>query len=300
VLLATHDIPVPRDICVFSIDVEDWYHIMDLPATPRIGQWQALPSLVDRNFRNLLDIVDARGVKTTCFFLGWVAERHPSLVREASARGHEVASHGYAHDLVYEMSPEDFLADIRRAKDVLEQLTGAAVPGYRAPGFSVTSETPWFFDKVTEAGYRYSSSIFPGSRQHGGLMGFRLEPVVVETTSGHIYEVPASMARFFGKRRCFFGGGYLRLFPYPLVQRMARQVLAEGRPVVFYIHPREIDPVHPRLTMSFVRRFKSYVGLHSTAAKLDRLLGHFNFMSFAKLLEASLDPARAPRACGRP
>lgn len=283
---------VPQHLCVFSIDVEDWFHIMDLRTAPRLEQWQNLPSRVERNFSSLLDMLDAHGVKATCFFLGWIAERFPKIVRQAVARGHEVASHGYAHDLVYTLSPEHFLADVSQAKDLLEQLVGVPVHGYRAPGFSVTAQTPWFFDKLAQAGYRYDSSVFPATRQHGGLEGFELAPSIVETKHGQILEMPISVAKLLGKQMCFFGGGYLRLFPYVLIRNMARQVLGEGRPVVFYIHPREIDAGHPRLAMPFARRIKTYIGLRSTEAKLKRLLGDFNFVPFAKLLHTSLSASQ--------
>src|SRR5713101_2863732 len=128
--------------CVLSVDVEDWFHILDVPATPSMSQWQSLPSRVEMNFRKLLDLFGANDVKSTCFFLGWVAERYPHLVKEASALGHEIASHGYSHTLIYKMSPEEFDWDIRRSKQILEDISGQEVIGYRAPGFSVTAETP--------------------------------------------------------------------------------------------------------------------------------------------------------------
>lgn len=280
---AVRPLSVPRDACVFSIDVEDWFHIMDLPNAPRLEQWQGLPSLVERNFFRLLDAADASDVRATCFFLGWVAERYPGMVREAAARGHEIASHGYAHDLVYEMPPAKFLSDVLHAKRLLEDIAGRPVHGYRAPGFSVTADTPWFFEKVAEAGYEYSSSVFPASRQHGGMSTFPTAPCVVETPAGSVREFPIPVAHIFGRPMCFFGGGYLRLFPYKLIRRMARQVLDDGRPLVFYIHPREIDATHPRLAMSLGRRFKSYIGLRTTAAKLDHIFSDFSFFTFAEL-----------------
>lgn len=278
---------IPHGRCVFSIDVEDWFHIMDLPGAPLIDQWQSLPSLVEGNFLKLLDMADVNGVKATCFFLGWVAERHPGMVREAASRGHEIASHGYAHDLVYEMSPDAFLADALKAKRLLEDIAGRPVHGYRAPGFSVTADTPWFFEKLAEAGYEYSSSVFPASRQHGGMSTFSTAPCVVETPAGSVTEFPIAVAKILGRPMCFFGGGYLRLFPYPLIRRMARQVLDDGRPLVFYVHPREIDPTHPRLAMSLSRRFKTYVGLHTTAAKLNHIFRDFSFFPFADLLRGA-------------
>ena len=276
--------PVPHNTSVFSIDVEDWFHIMDLPSAPRLEQWHELPSLVERNFFALLDMLDARKVTSTCFFLGWVAERYPNMVREAAARGHEVASHGYGHDLVYEMSAADFLADITRAKALIEDLAGRSVQGYRAPAFSVTADTPWFFDRLAQAGYRYSSSVFPGGRVHGGMRTFTMAPCLVDTPHGPVHEFPISVTPIFGVPRCFFGGGYLRLSPYPIIKWFGRRVLADGRPLVFYLHPREIDPTHPRFDTPLVRRVKLYSGLRSTATKLDHIFRDFSFLSFAALL----------------
>jgi polysaccharide deacetylase family protein (PEP-CTERM system associated) len=269
--------------CVFTIDVEDWFHILDLPATPKLEQWPALKSDVERNTRRMLDLLRQHGVRSTLFFLAWVAERWPHLVREALADGHEVASHGYAHELVYTIARERFAADIRKAKDLIEQAGGVAVKGYRCPGFSVTTDTPWFFDEVRAAGYTYDSSVFPGQRGHGGLPGADPLPHVVRTAHGDLVEFPISMARMFGRPMYFFGGGYLRFFPYFLIERKVREVLAEDRPAIFYLHPREIDPDQPRLPMSARRRFMTYVGLGTTEPKMHALFKDFRFHTFAEL-----------------
>lgn len=278
--------------CVFSVDVEDWFHILDLPATPDVSEWDALPSRVEKNFQRLLETFEQKGVSVTCFFLGWVAEKFPSLVKEAVRRGHEIASHGYAHKLTYQMTPELFYQDAVRSKNILEDVSGRAVWGYRSAGFSVTHDTDWFFDKLIEAGYVYDSSVFPALRGHGGMAGSQRGPFWIERPSGRLFEFPISVAEVLGKSMCFFGGGYLRLFPYPMICRMARSVLSEGRPVIFYVHPREIDPDHPRLPMNWRRRFKSYVNLHSTMPKIERLLSEFPMTSFERLiLEEKIETA---------
>jgi polysaccharide deacetylase family protein (PEP-CTERM system associated) len=271
--------------CIFSVDVEDWFHILDVPATPPLADWSGLPSRVERNFHHLLDLFDTRRVHVTCFFLAWVAERFPQLVREAVRRGHEVASHGYAHRLVYELGERGFGDDARKARQILEDVAGCRVLGYRAAGFSTNHETPWFFDRLAEAGYVYDSSVFPTERGHGGLPGAPPEPHVVRTAAGPLVEFPISVASVGGRRVCFFGGGYLRIFPYPVVRRMAGQVRREGRPVVFYVHPREVDRDHPRLPMKLTRRFKSYVNLRTTEAKIVRLLEDFPVTTFASYLQ---------------
>jgi polysaccharide deacetylase family protein (PEP-CTERM system associated) len=270
--------------CIFSVDVEDWFHILDIPATPPLSQWDSLPSMVERNFRKLLDVFAENDVRVTCFFLGWVAEKFPHLVKEALGQGHEIASHGYAHRLVYELTPQEFLEDARRSKNLLEDLSGRSVLGYRSSGFSVTERTPWFFDILVQAGYRYDSSIFPAPREHGGLAGARLAPYKVGDGQGSLIEFPLTVRRVFGRPICFFGGGYLRLFPYFLIRRMTSRVLGEGRPVIFYVHPREIDPKHPRLPMGVVRRFKSYVNLETTEGKIRRLTSEIAFTTFETFL----------------
>jgi polysaccharide deacetylase family protein (PEP-CTERM system associated) len=266
--------------CIFSIDVEDWFHILDLPSTPPLSEWGLLPSRVEKNFFHLLEIISEADVRITCFFLGWVAEKFPHLVREAQARGHEIASHGYSHQLVYRMTPGQFLDDALKAKKILEDVSGSEVTGYRSSGFSVTKDTPWFFETLAAAGYRYDSSVFPAVRGHGGIATKQYAPYRVSDGPNGLIEFPISVARVFGRPVCFFGGGYLRLFPYLLVKRMTQRVIHEGRPVVFYVHPREIDPSHPRLPMRLLRRFKSYVNLTTTETKIRRLLSEFSFTTF--------------------
>lgn len=267
---------------ILSVDVEDWFHILEAASAPDISQWDSLPSCVERDFRKLLDLFSEKNVHVTCFFLGYVAERYPHLVKEALDRGHEIASHGYAHRLIYTMTPHAFLEDARKSKGILESISGQFVRGYRAPGFSVTADTPWFFEKLLEAEYQYDSSVFPAPRQHGGLNTSKYSPHMV---AEKLMEFPITVAEVLGKRFCFFGGGYLRLFPYPVVRQMCRKVLGENRPVVFYIHPREIDPDHPRLSLGLARTFKSYVNLKTTEPKLRNILDEFQVTTFAEFIK---------------
>jgi polysaccharide deacetylase family protein (PEP-CTERM system associated) len=270
--------------CIFSVDVEDWFHILDVPSTPPLSKWDSLPSRVEKNFMKLLDLFAEKDVRVTCFFLGWVAEKFPHLVKEAEKRGHEIACHGYAHRLVYEMTPEEFLGDTRRSKAILENIVGHPIRGYRSSGFSVTDRTPWFFEVLAEAGFQYDSSVFPAPREHGGLNGVQLAPYWVKTSKGVLIEFPITVTKVLGKPLCFFGGGYLRFFPYFLIKYMTARVGREGRPVVFYVHPREIDPSHPRLRMSLIRAFKSYINLRATELKLSRLFSEFEMTTFGNFL----------------
>lgn len=282
---------------IFTVDVEDWFHILGVRSTPGMSEWHALPSRVEQNFRKLLDMFGEARIPVTCFFLGWIAERYPHLVREADRCGHEIASHGYSHRLVYEMGEKEFLEDAARSKDILEDICGRTVIGYRSPGFSVTKDTPWFHDRLMEAGYLYDSSVFPAARGHGGMRSDTYGPYVVKSGSRSLIEFPVTVRKVLGVPLCFFGGGYLRLFPYSLIRRMSQKVLQEGRPVIFYLHPREIDPSHPRLPMSALRKFKSYVNLRTTEAKVQRILGEFRPMTFAQYIE---NGGNAKGAAARP
>ena len=280
--------------CIFSIDVEDWFHILDIPATPHWSQWDMLPSRVERNFLRLLDVLDAHGVSSTCFFLGWIAERFPQLVREAVCRKHEVASHGCHHRLVSDMSPLEFRDDAARSRKILEDVGGVRVNGFRAPGFSVTARTPWFYDMVLEAGFRYDSSVFPARHGHGGLPGTDLWPHLI----GDLLEFPITLQGCLRHRVCLFGGGYLRLAPLYLIRYTTRCVLNEGRPVIFYLHPREIDSTQPRIPMPLTRSFKCYVNLETTEYKIASLLSNFDFTTFACLADTLLPQCQASSMTG--
>jgi polysaccharide deacetylase family protein (PEP-CTERM system associated) len=286
--------------CIFTIDVEDWYHILDLPTTPGITEWDSLPSRVERNFAKLLSILAERKAKATCFFIGWIAQKYPHLVREAARQGHEIASHGFHHKLAYAMTSQEFFEDAVRSKKVIEEICGQAVWGYRASGFSLTENTPWFFEKLIEAGYRYDSSLFPATRGHGGLPNGRYAPYRLE--SADFVEFPVSIERVLGRPICFFGGGYLRMFPYSLIRTMTRRVLRQERPAVFYVHPREIDLCSPRLAMSLKRRFKSYVNISTTEPKIKKVLSDFEMLTFQEYLVRTMNmlPAQVDRVVNLP
>lgn len=271
--------------CVLSVDVEDWFHLLDLPSVPSLGSWGQLPSHIEKNFLVLLDLFDEFDTKVTCFILGWVAENHPHLVREAEKRGHEIASHSYAHRLVHQQTQKEFFNDACQSKKIIEDIIGKQIRGFRAAGFSVTQETPWFHESLADAGYEYSSSIFPKKRQYGGIATDKLSPFVVPNLPSHFVECPITVSKVFGKRFCFFGGGYLRLFPYTIIKSMTKQVLSQGRMANFYIHPREIDVNHPKLKMNLKRKFQSYVGLKTVKNKLQKLMTHFRPISFEQYLQ---------------
>jgi polysaccharide deacetylase family protein (PEP-CTERM system associated) len=267
---------------IFSIDVEDWFNLSGTGAEPPPSEWDRLESRLERNFHGLLDLLAAGGGTATCFVVGYFGRRFPKLIRQALAAGHEIAAHGYFHRLIYEMSPAEFYEDAVRTRKVLEDVSGRAVAGFRAPAFSVTERTPWFFDKLVEAGYGYDSSVFPAPHQTGGLASGKFAPYRVTTPAGQIEEFPITALRVLGKPICFFGGGYLRLFPYQIIRAMGRRAQNEGRPTIFYVHPREIDPQQPRLPLSLRRRFTCYVNLETTQPKIVNILRDFKVTSFER------------------
>jgi polysaccharide deacetylase family protein (PEP-CTERM system associated) len=269
--------------CVFSVDVEDWYHILDAAAAPNIEAWPQLESRVERNMSRLLDMLAEAQVKGTFFWLGWMAERCPSLLRSCSDAGHEIASHGYAHVLPFQVGQDRFAEDLLKGKGVLEDLTGRPVHGFRAPGFGVRPETKWFFEAVRRAGFAYDSSIFPGRRGHGGMADARLDPHVLRTEFGELAEFPITAVEVGPVRLFLFGGGYLRLAPPAVLQWGLDALARTGRPLIIYVHPRDIDAGQPRLPLPIHRRFKSYVGLAGAYSKLKRLLAAGEFRTMGSL-----------------
>jgi polysaccharide deacetylase family protein (PEP-CTERM system associated) len=266
-----------------TVDVEDWYHILDSPKAPSIEKWGFLRSRIEQNVQLLLQMFKRTGARATFFWLAWLAERHENLVLRCIEEGHEIASHGYGHILAYQAGREAFFKDISRAKDILESITGAAVLGFRAPGFGITGSSKWALDAIREAGYAYDSSIFPAERGHGGMPDSELGPYLIQTRAGQLLEFPMSAIQLFGKRFCLFGGGYLRLAPVPIIRWACREVHTNGQPLVVYVHPREIDPDHPRLPLSLWRKFKSYVNIRSTMPKLEWLCRNYRFVAMGDL-----------------
>ncbi len=261
-----------------SIDVEDWFHILEVEQVPAQADWAGLPSVVERNTERLLGLLEETGSGCTGFLLGWIAEHHPQLAKRVAEAGCEIATHGYAHELVREIGPERFRADVERSIDVIEGVTGRRPVGYRAPGFSITEDArDWAFEVLADLGMSFDSSIFPGRSGHGGIAGADARPHAIAVSGGRqVQEFPISVTSLFG-RDVAFGGGYLRLLPYRFLKARIEQANREGVPVVVYVHPRDIDPDHPRIDMPLPRRFRSYVGLHTAYDKLRRLLEEFRF-----------------------
>ncbi|TVT55612.1 MAG: DUF3473 domain-containing protein [Azoarcus sp. PHD] len=263
-------------INALTIDVEDYFQVSALaPHFPR-KNWDAVPCRVERNVDLILDLLDQRGAKATFFTLGWVAERYPQLVRRIAEGGHEVASHGYSHERASAMTPKAFLADIALAKAVLEDIAGRKVTGYRAPSFSIGMQNLWAHDTIAEAGYVYSSSVYPVKHDHYGIPDAPRFPYLL--ASG-LMEIPVTTMRLLGRNWPAGGGGYFRLLPYAVSRwQIARVNRDDKRPAIFYFHPWEVDPDQPRVAEASAKaRFRHYVNLSRTENRLKRLLGDFNW-----------------------
>jgi polysaccharide deacetylase family protein (PEP-CTERM system associated) len=269
-----------------TVDLEEYFHVEAFRGLVDPADWARMPSRVVVPTVELLDRLEARRIRATFFVVGWVAERHPALVREIGARGHELGCHGYWHRPVYAMTPAGFREDVRQARQAIEDATGAAVTGYRAPTCSVVRETFWALDILAEEGFSYDSSIFPIHHDRYGMPEAPRFPHRIRLASGgQIIEFPMSTVRIAGQNLPFAGGGYLRLAPYGVVRAAIRRVNRhEGRPVMVYLHPWELDPGQPRMAIRGLTRFRHYVGLAGTMRKLDRLLADFAFAPVGEIL----------------
>jgi len=276
-----------RPAHALSFDIEDWFHMVEIPGLDDTTAWPTLPTLVERRTEEILDICRRAQVRATFFILGWIAERHPGLVAAIASEGHELGSHSHWHRAVYEMSPESFLADLRDSIEAIEAAAGRPPTCFRAPSFSIIPGAEWAFDSIATCGLRFDASLFPAKRGHGGYPCPE-RPHVVEAPGGRrIAELPMSTMSICGRRVCFSGGGYLRLLPLAMIRRGFRNCEADRRPAVVYLHPRDFAPDCPRCPMPLHRRFKSYVGLSSTRRKLEALLAEFRFATCGAMLEAS-------------
>ena len=310
-VVATSVSPVARDpvrpanadarvVNAMTVDVEDYFQVTAFEQHVTRHRWDQFESRVCRNTERLLEIFEQAGVTATFFVLGWVAERFPALVRQIAAGGHEVASHGYAHRLVYEMTPADFREDLRRARGVLESAGGRPICGYRAPSFSITRRSMWALDVLAAEGYLYDASIFPIHHDRYGIPDAPRHPYRVSRDVGALWELPGSTVRCGGQNLPIGGGGYFRLLPYAWTRRAIAHVNArEGKAVVFYLHPWEIDPGQPRVTASLPSRFRHYRNLAKTEPRLRRLLSEFRFgpaisvLATAALAQSPTEPTPA-------
>ena len=270
---------VPRH--AFTVDVEDWYDGIPISAAAKQSAERRLHVGMDR----LLELLDGAGHKATFFVLGPVAQQNADLLRRLDAAGHEVGCHGWSHDLLYTMDRRRFKEETRRAADAIASLIGRPVTAYRAAYFSITRESFWALEILAELGFRYDSSIFPVVNWRYGIPDFSPDPQVIETAAGPIYELPLSVRPVFGRNVPLTGGAYFRLYPYAVTRANMRWAERHDRPVVFYLHPWELDPGHPRVDFPAKPRFTHYVNLRSAHAKLAALVSEFRFGTLSEVLE---------------
>lgn len=269
---------MPRDAIInaMTIDVEDYFQVSALaPYIPR-SEWEQRDCRVELNVDRILRLLDDHGAHATFFTLGWIAERYPELIRRIVENGHELASHGYSHERATEQDHTSFSADIRDAKRLLEDVAGVEVRGYRAPSFSIGPKNSWTFERIENAGYQYSSSVYPIRHDHYGSPEAPRFPYRV---SGKLLEIPVATVRLLGRNWPAGGGGYFRLLPYSVSRWLLRHVNAcDVQPAIFYLHPWEIDPGQPRIRgVDAKTRFRHYVNLERTERKLKRLLTDFRW-----------------------
>lgn len=263
---------------MLTVDVEDYFHVSAFAGVVSADRWELFEERVESNTARLLDLFAGAGARATFFVLGWVAERHPALLKRIVAEGHELAAHSYSHRLVYEMTPDEFRHDLRRARGVIEAATGEAVRGFRAPSFSITARSMWALDVLVQEGFQYDASIFPIHHDRYGIPAAPRHPHAIARNSGTITEVPASTVRIAGMNLPVGGGGYLRILPYGWTRYgLSRLNAVEGKPGMVYVHPWELDPEQPRLEAPLLSRFRHYRNLRRTEPRLRRLLSEFRF-----------------------
>jgi polysaccharide deacetylase family protein (PEP-CTERM system associated) len=260
-----------------TIDVEDYYQVAAFEKVIRPDQWDNYESRVEHNTNIILGILGKRNIKATFFIVGWIAEKHPEIVRRISNQGHEIGCHSYRHKKIYDLTPEFFKTETQKAKLLLESITGSPVKGYRAPSYSITKKTLWALNILIELGFKYDSSIFPIHHDNYGIPDAHRFPCILE--SHGIMEYPISTIKILGRNLPVSGGGYFRLLPYALTKAALTHINnKEKQPFIFYVHPWEIDPNQPRIKHAGVlSRFRHYVNLSTTQKKLERLLDDFQF-----------------------
>jgi polysaccharide deacetylase family protein (PEP-CTERM system associated) len=288
--------PLPTGAMVnaMSVDVEDYFQASAFDRVVSRAQWDSFESRVVPNTERVLELFDRAQIRATFFVLGWIADRFQPLVQRIAAAGHEVASHGYHHQLLYTLTPQQFREDVRSAKIALEQTIGASVIGFRAPSYSIVESSLWALDVLVEEGYVYDASIFPIHHDRYGLPTAPRHPHLIRRPAGTLLEMPASTVRIGRVNLPMAGGGYFRLLPYAWtrwgIHRVNRR---ERQPVVFYLHPWEVDPAQPRLPVGRVTKIRHYAGLAKVVDRLTRLLQDFRFDSVANLLTLGPEVTKA-------
>lgn len=259
---------------IITIDVEDYFQVENFADVVKFSAWDKYESRVVKNTEKLLAQLAKFDTKATFFVLGWVAEKYPALVREIHQAGHEISSHGYAHQLIYTQTEDEFRSDLKRGKTILENIINEPVLGYRAPSFSITKKSLWAFDILNKEGFRYDSSFSSVRYGSGGLPEEKKSPHKINS---RLWEFPVSI-----------GGGYFRLYPYGVTAGLIKRMNKKGHPAIIYLHPWELDPAQPRIKTGALRSFRHYINLEKTKAKLERLLCEFKFGTIREQLRSTI------------
>jgi polysaccharide deacetylase family protein (PEP-CTERM system associated) len=281
---------------VLSVDIEEYFHPAEVHAP--VSKWPSLPSRVEFEVENVLELLNKHSITATFFVLGWVAEHHPRTVSQIATAGHEIGCHSHLHRLIYDLSPKEFRRDTERACRAIEDACGITPRAYRAPSFSITEQSMWALEVLVECGFTHDSSIYPIMHDRYGIPGFGRHAQTLDTPAGSILEIPVATV-VLSKRQVapVGGGGYLRLLPYRYTAAGIRRVNEEeGKPACIYFHPWELDPDQPRLASGMVSRARTYRGLEGMTEKLERLLKEFSFSSLATVHGDRLSEVRVASA----
>lgn len=270
-----------------SFDIEDWFHIVDIPELEDVSTWDKRPSIVEEKTDLILSILAEHDTKATFFVLGWIAQKYPSISKKIVAEGHELGTHSYWHRRVYELSPKEFYDDLKLSIDLLESQTGVKIKGFRAPSFSIIPGAEWAFETIQEVGLEYDASLFPAQRGHGGYPCIQ-QAHLINTVKSNLRELPMSVATLGSIKIPFSGGGYLRTLPLWAIKKGFRSFEKKNIPVVVYLHPRDFAPEQPIVKMPIHRKLKSYIGLKTTEMKLRALLQEFEFGTCEEVLMSTL------------
>ena len=266
---------------ILTFDIEEWFHILDNDSTRTINEWKNYESRIHGNMERIFNFLDTIKVKATFFCLGWIAETYPQVVKDIIARRYEIGTHTTMHQLIYEQNPKEFAQDLEHSVKTLEDITGQKIKYFRAPGFSIRIDNRWVFDILVSQGIEIDSSIFPVHRgAHGGFPSYNaIEPSILQYNGLRLKEFPISYTTILGKPVIYSGGGYFRLFPYSFIKQWTKK----SAYVMTYFHPRDFDATQPKIpSLSFIRTFKSYVGLATSFNKLKKLLNDFHFVDIAE------------------
>jgi len=267
-----------------SFDIEEWFNLLDMPCVKPIENWDDYELRAELIVPKILKLLDENKARATFFILGWLAERRPGLVEQIAEKGHEIASHGYSHTMVHQMTPTEFDRDLRKSKRIIENITNSKIKGFRAPGFTITKDSLWAFDILVDNGFEYDSSVFPSPRMHGFLNNAPTEPYLIQCQSGDIIEFPQSVVDFRLFKFSFFGGGYFRLAPYQVIRHFSRRFLQKNAYLNLYLHPRDFDIEQPKFDLNPFMAFRYYVNVSKTWKKMQKLLKEIPMFAYCDVI----------------